>query len=128
MYILVNRQNTPTSVSYRHSQPNDLQQINQVSFKEVIIMMTKAELQKKVDELRELKAMKEELENEVEETERQIISYMTEHEVTEEITDTAKITYKEQSRESLDKKKLEERFGSLAEFTKRTTYSVLRIK
>lgn len=52
-------------------------------------MMTKAELQKKVDELRELKAMKEELENEVKETERQIISYMTEHEVTEEITDTA---------------------------------------
>lgn len=91
-------------------------------------MMTKAELQKKVDELRELKAMKEELENEVKETERQIISYMTEYEVTEEITDTAKITYKEQSRESLDKKKLEERFGSLAEFTKRTTYSVLRIK
>lgn len=91
-------------------------------------MMTKAELQKKVDELRELKAMKEELENEVKETERQIILYMTEHEVTEEITDTAKITYKEQSRESLDKKKLEERFGSLAEFTKRTTYSVLRIK
>ena len=91
-------------------------------------MMTKAELQKKVDELRELKAMKEELENEVKETERQIISYMAEHEVTEEITDTAKITYKEQSRESLDKKKLEERFGSLAEFTKRTTYSVLRIK
>lgn len=91
-------------------------------------MMTKAELQKKVDELRELKAMKEELENEVKETERQIISYMTENEVTEEITDTAKITYKEQSRESLDKKKLEERFGSLAEFTKRTTYSVLRIK
>lgn len=91
-------------------------------------MMTKAELQKKVDELRELKAMKEELDNEVKETERKIISYMTEHEVTEEITDTAKITYKEQSRESLDKKKLEERFGSLAEFTKRTTYSVLRIK
>lgn len=91
-------------------------------------MMTKAELQKKVDELRELKTMKEELENEVKETERQIISYMTEHEVKEEITDTAKITYKEQSRESLDKKKLEERFGSLAEFTKRTTYSVLRIK
>lgn len=91
-------------------------------------MMTKTELQKKVDQLRELKAMKEELDNEVKETERQIISYMTEHEVTEEITDTAKITYKEQSRESLDKKKLEERFGSLAEFTKRTTYSVLRIK
>ena len=36
--------------------------------------MTKAELENKVNELRNLKAMKEELENEVKEAEREIIS------------------------------------------------------
>lgn len=63
-------------------------------YKEVVIMcMTKVELEKKVQELRSLKAMKEELENEVKDAERQIIEYMTENGIDTEITDTAKITY-----------------------------------
>ena len=73
--------------------------------------MTKLELEKKVQELRSLKAMKEELENEVKEVERQIIEYMTENEIDTEITDTAKITYKQQSRTTLDKDKLTEILG-----------------
>ena len=91
--------------------------------------MTKAELENKVNELRNLKAMKEELENEVKEAEREIISYMTEKGIDTEITDTAKITYKPQSRTTLDKTKLSEILGDdLKLFEKVTSYNVLRIK
>lgn len=89
----------------------------------------KAELESKVQELRSLKALKEETENELKAIEREIISYMVENGIDTEITDTAKITYKPQSRTSLDKKKLTEIFGDdLKPFEKTTTYNVLRIK
>lgn len=42
--------------------------------------ITKSELESKVQELRGLKAMKEELENELKAVEHEIISYMTERE------------------------------------------------
>ena len=91
--------------------------------------MTKKELENKVQELRGLKAMKEELENELKVVEREIISYMTENEIETEITDTAKITYKPQSRTTLDKGKLQEIFGEdLKPFEKTTSYNVLRVK
>lgn len=90
--------------------------------------MTKSELEKKVQELRSLKAMKEELENELKSIEHQIIEYMTENELDTEITDTAKITYKSQTRTTLDKKRLEEDLGSLEEYEKKTFFNVLRIK
>lgn len=91
--------------------------------------MTKSELEKKVNELRSLKAMKEELENEVNAAEHEIISYMNEKEIDTEITDTAKITYKPQSRTTLDKEKLTEILGEdLKPFEKVSTYNVLRIK
>ena len=54
---------------------------------------------------------------------------MTENNLTEEITNNAKVTYKPQSRTTLDKKKLEEVLGDdLKPYEKVTTYSVLRIK
>lgn len=90
--------------------------------------IVKSDLEKKVQELRSLKAMKEELENEVKAVERQIIEYMTENELDKEVTDSAVITYKSQTRETLDKKRLEEDLGSLEEYTKVTSYNVLRIK
>lgn len=91
--------------------------------------MTKAELETKVNELRSLKAMKEELESEVRAVEIEIISYMTEKGIDTEITDTAKITYKPQSRTTLDKEKLTEILGEdLKPFEKTTSYNVLRIK
>lgn len=90
--------------------------------------MTKLELEAKVQELRSLKAMKEELENELKDAERQIIEYMTENGIDTEFTSDSKITYKEQIRTTLDKKRLEEDLGSLEEYEKSTTYSVLRIK
>ena len=76
--------------------------------------ITKIELEKKIEELRSLKALKEETENELKALEREVISYMT---------------YKPQSRTTLDKKKLEEVLGDdLKPYEKVTTYSVLRIK
>lgn len=89
----------------------------------------KAELESKVQELRSLKTLKEETENELKAIEREIISYMVENGIDTEITDTAKITYKPQSRTTLDRDKLIEVFGEdLKPFEKTTTYNVLRVK
>lgn len=91
--------------------------------------VTKKELETKVQELRSLKAMKEELENELKAVEYQIIEYMRENELDTEYTETAKITYKPQSRTTLDKEKLSEILGDdLRPFEKTTSYNVLRIK
>ena len=91
--------------------------------------ITKNELENKVQELRSLKTMKEELENELKAVEHEIISYMTEKEIDTEITDTAKITYKSQSRTTLDKDKLKDALGDdLKPFEKVTSFGVLRIK
>lgn len=91
--------------------------------------MTKKELENKVQELRSLKAMKEELENELKAVEHSIIEYMTENGIDTEITDTAKITYKLQSRTTLDKEKLTEILGDdLKPFEKTTSFNVLRVK
>lgn len=89
----------------------------------------KVELESKVQELRSLKALKEETENELKAIEREIISYMVENGIDTEITDTAKITYKPQSRTTLDRDKLTEVFGEdLKPFERTTTYNVLRVK
>lgn len=89
----------------------------------------KVELESKVQELRSLKTLKEETENELKAIEREIISYMVENGIDTEITDTAKITYKPQSRTTLDKEKLTEILGDdLKPFEKTTTYNVLRVK
>lgn len=91
--------------------------------------INKKDLEVKVQELRSLKALKEETENELKAVEREIISYMVENGIDTEITDTAKITYKPQSRTSLDRDKLTDIFGDdLKPFEKTTTYNVLRVK
>ncbi len=90
--------------------------------------MTKKELEAKVEEIRKYKTMIEEASNIEKALEAEVISYMNENNLTEEITDTAKITYKSQTRATLNKKRLEEDLGSLEEYTKTTIYSVLRIR
>ena len=124
----VNRFCTLTSVQYSYKVKQNRPTQNQSNiFKEVVIM-TKKELEAKVEEIRKYKAMIEEASNIEKALEAEVISYMNENNLTEEITDTAKITYKSQTRATLDKKRLEEDLGSLEEYTKTTTYSVLRIK
>ncbi len=91
--------------------------------------MTKKELESRVQELRSLKTMKEEIENELKAVECSIIEYMTENELDTEFVTNAKITYKPQSRTTLDKEKLAEVLGGdLKPFEKTTSYNVLRVK
>lgn len=90
--------------------------------------MTKQELEMKVQEIRKYKAMAEEAANIQKALEQEVIFYMNENGLTEAITDSAKITYKEQSRTTLDKERLEKDLGDLTEYEKVTTYNVLRIK
>ena len=90
--------------------------------------ITKKELETKVQELRSLKTLKEEIESELKAIEFLIISYMTEKELDTEFTSDAKITYKSQNRTTLDKKRLEKDLGSLEEYEKTTSYNVLRVK
>jgi len=91
--------------------------------------MSKSELEKKIQELRSLKALAEELAAEVKSAEHDIIEYMTENGIDTEITDTAKVTYKLQTRTTLDKEKLTEILGDdLKPFEKISSFNVLRIK
>ena len=89
----------------------------------------KTTLEDKVQEIRKYKAMAEEASNIQKALEAEVISYMKENNLTEEITDSAVITYKQQSRTTLDKEKLTEVLGDdLKPFEKVTSYNVLRIK
>ena len=91
--------------------------------------ISKKELNEKVEEIRSLKALKEELENELKAVENEVISYMTENGIDTEITDNAKVTYKPQSRTTLDRKKLSEILGEdLKPFETTTSFNVLRIR
>ena len=91
--------------------------------------ITKKELESKVQDYRSLKAMKAELEDELSAVERSIIDYMTENGIDTEITDMAKITYKPQSRTTLDKEELADILGDdLKPFEKVSFFNVLRVK
>ena len=91
--------------------------------------ITKKELESKVQDYRSLKAMKAELEDELRAVEHSIIDYMTENGIDTEITDTVKITYKPQSRTTLDKAKLADILADdLKPFEKVSFFNVLRVK
>ena len=90
--------------------------------------MTKPELEKTIAEIRRYKAMAEEASNIQKALEAEVIAHMQENGIDTEITDSAKITYKPQLKATLDKARLAADLGDLAEYTKITTYSVLRIK
>lgn len=115
--------------SVTRSNKTDLHKNQSNIFKEVVIMfMTKKELEAKIEEVRKYKVMAEEASNIQKALEQEIISYMNENNLTEEFTDSAKITYKEQTRLTLDKKRLEEDLGDLSEYEKVTSFKILRIK
>lgn len=88
----------------------------------------KAELEEKIEEVKKYKAMAEEATSIEKALEHEISSYMEENNLTEEYTDSAKISYKEQERRTLDKKRLEEDLGDLTEYEKVTRFKVLRIR
>ena len=90
--------------------------------------ISKADLENRVQEIRRYKAMAEEAAEIQKALEAEVITYMVENGLDTEITDSAKVTYKSQTRSTLDKKRLEEDLGSLEEYTNVTEYNVLRIK
>lgn len=90
--------------------------------------MTKLELEATVKEIRKYKAIAEEATNIQKALENEVIAYMNENGLTEEFTDSSKITYKPQCRTALDKEKLVEDLGSIEKYEKTTQYNVLRIK
>lgn len=92
-------------------------------------MHFKNRIRKKIWEVRNLKTLKEEVENELKAIEHEIIDYMVEHAIDTEITETAKVTYKPQARTTLDKDKLTEILGEdLKPFEKVSSFKVLRIR
>lgn len=66
----------------------------------------KAELERKIEELRKYKAMAEEATSIEKALEHEISSYMEDNNLTEEYTDSAKISYKEQERKHLIRRDL----------------------
>lgn len=92
------------------------------------MFISKADLEGKVQEIRRYKAMAEEAAEIQKALEAEVIAYMVENKIDTAITDSAKITYKQQTRSTLDKERLEADIGSLEEYTKVTAYKVLRIK
>lgn len=90
-------------------------------------MMNMKELEKAVAEYRQLKAMKEELEAELKEAEKQIITYMNEQNKTKETGVDFKISYTDCTRKTLDGKKLEAAFGNLDAFRNVTAYKRLTV-
>ncbi len=91
--------------------------------------MTREDLEIKIQEIRRYKAMAEEATNIQKSIEAEVIAWMTSEQMDTAMSDTAKITYKDQNRTTLDRKALEEVLGEdLKPYEKTTTYKVLRIK
>ena len=73
--------------------------------------ITRKEMDSKINEIRQLKAMKEELEQNLSALQNEVIEYFKVNELEEVIGGKFKATYKMQSRETVDKKKLESDLG-----------------
>ena len=89
---------------------------------------TMNELEKMVADYRNLKAMKEELEEELKAVEREIIGYM---DVNEKLTETGKdftVKLSTCERRTVDTKRLEADLGSLAEYQRISQYRRLYVK
>lgn len=90
-------------------------------------MMNMKDLEKAVAEYRSLKAMKEELEEQLKAAEREIIQYMDEQNKTKEVGENFKISYSDCTRKTLDAKRLEADLGNLDEYRKVTSYKRLTV-
>lgn len=89
---------------------------------------TMNELEKVVEDYRSLKALKEQLEAELKEAEREIISYMDENNKLSEVGSNFSIKLTTCERRTLDSKRLEEDLGSLAEYQRVSQYRRLYVK
>lgn len=103
--------------------------------------ITKSELEKKVQELRSLKALKEETESEIREAERAIIDFLNETKECESVDKNGKpirqyigtdykATYSMQTRENVNKEAVKKLLNAeqFLSVTSESTFGVLRIK
>ena len=89
---------------------------------------TMNELEKIVADYRSLKALKDELEEELKAVEREIIGYMDANEKLTETGNNFTVKLSTCERRTLDSKRLEADFGSLAEYQRISQYRRLYIK
>lgn len=89
---------------------------------------TMNELEKVIADYRSLKALKEELEEQVKDLEREIIGYMDANEKLPETGKDFTIKLSTCERRTVDTKRLEEDLGSLAEYQRISQYRRLYVK
>lgn len=89
---------------------------------------TMNELEKVVADYRSLKALKEELEAQLKDTEREIIEYLDGNNKVSEIGSDFTVKVSTCERRTLDAKKLEEDLGSLSEYQIVSQYRRLYVK
>ena len=89
---------------------------------------TMKELENAVADYRSLKALKEQLEEELKAVEREIIGYMDINEKVSETGNNFTIKLSTCERKTLDNKRLEAKLGSLAEYQKVSQYRRLYVK
>ena len=89
---------------------------------------TMKELESVVADYRSLKAMKEQLEEELKAVEREIIGYMDSNEKVSETGNDFTIKLSTCERRTLDSKRLEADLGSLAEYQRISQYRRLYVK
>lgn len=87
------------------------------------------ELEKEIKKFKKLEAKMKNIEMDIEKVKKEITDYMTENNLSEEITNAGVVSYKQQNRKTLDKDGLLEIFGDdLQPYLRVTFYNVLRIK
>lgn len=91
--------------------------------------ITRKDMDSKINEIRQLKAMKEELEQNLSALQNEVIEYFKENEVDEVIGDNFKATYKMQSRETVSKEEVKKLLSAedYQKVSKISTFPVLRI-
>ena len=89
---------------------------------------TMNELEKVVEDYRSLKAMKEQLEEELKAVEREIIGYLDSNEKLSETGNDFTVKLSTCERRMLDSKRLEADLGSLAEYQRISQYRRLYVK
>lgn len=93
-----------------------------------IMCRTMNELEKVVAEYRSMKAMKDELEEQVKDLEREIVSYLDANEKLSETGKDFTVKVSTCERRTLDSKRLEADLGSLAEYQRVSQYRRLYVK
>ena len=84
-------------------------------------------IESKIKEYREMKRLVEEAQAAADAIADELKAYMTDTSQEKAVIGEYKLSYTEQKRETLDKKKLEENLGDLSDYTKVTRYKIFKV-